>query len=118
LNGEAMTVHGDGSQTRSIIYVDDLVEGIYRLLMLEPGFHEPVNIGNPQEMTILEVAQAVKEITGSTSEITFTERPVDDPTVRRPDITRARELLGWEPKIDVRDALARTISSFQARARA
>ena len=113
LAGEPITVHGDGTQTRSIIYVDDLVEGIVRLLMLEPGFHEPVNIGNPQEMTILAVAEAVKELAGSSSEIVFQPRPEDDPTVRRPDITRARELLGWEPQIDVRDALARTIESFR-----
>ena len=112
--GEPMTVHGDGSQTRSICYVDDLVEGIVRLLMLEPGYHEPVNLGNPTEMTILEVAELVRELTGSNSDLVFTERPVDDPTVRRPDIARARDLLGWEPKVDPREGLGRTIESFRA----
>ena len=113
LRGEPMTVHGDGSQTRSVVYVDDEVEGIVRLLMLEPGFHEPVNIGNPHEMTVLQLAEMIKELTGSSSDIVFTDRPVDDPTVRRPDIARARDLLAWEPKVDVRDGLQRTIEWFR-----
>jgi len=113
LAGEPMTVHGDGSQTRSFCYVDDLVDGIVRLLMLEQPFHEPVNIGNPNEMTVLEMAELIKELTGSTSDIKFTERPVDDPNVRRPDISRAQDLLGWNPKVDVRDGLQRTLEWFR-----
>ena len=113
LAGDPMTVHGDGSQTRSFCYVDDLVEGIVRLLNVEPPFHEPVNIGNPNEMTVLEMAELIKELTGSSSDIKFTERPVDDPNVRRPDIARARSLLGWGPTVDVRDGLQRTIDWFK-----
>jgi dTDP-glucose 4,6-dehydratase len=112
LRGEPMTVHGDGSQTRSFCYVDDEVDGIVRLLMAE-GVHEPVNIGNPNEMTVREMAELIRELTGSSSEIVYTPRPVDDPTVRRPDISRARELLGWEPKTDVREGLRRTIDWFR-----
>jgi len=111
--GDPMTVHGDGSQTRSFCYVDDLVDGIVRLLSLEPAFHEPVNIGNPNEMTVLEMAELIKELTSSSSDIKFTERPVDDPSVRRPDIARAQKLLGWEPLVDVRDGLKRTIDFFR-----
>ena len=113
LAGDPMTVHGDGSQTRSFCYVTDLVDGIVRLLLLEPPFHEPVNIGNPNEMTVLEMAELIKELTGSSSDIKFTERPVDDPSVRRPDITRARTLLGWSPLVEVRDGLDRTIEYFR-----
>ncbi len=112
--GDPMTVHGDGSQTRSFCYVDDLVDGIVRLLTLEPAFHEPVNIGNPNEMTVLAMAELIKELTGSSSDIKFTERPVDDPTQRRPDIGRAQKLLGWKPLVDVRDGLRRTIDWFRA----
>jgi len=113
LAGDPMTVHGDGSQTRSFCYVTDLVDGIVRLLLVEPPFHEPVNIGNPNEMTVLEMAELVKELTGSSSDIKFTERPVDDPSVRRPDITRAQALLGWSPVVEVRDGLGRTIEYFR-----
>ena len=113
LAGEPITVHGDGSQTRSFCYVDDLVEGIVGLLFLEPPFHAPVNLGNPEEMTVLAMAELIKELSGSSSPITFTARPVDDPHQRKPDITRARELLGWEPKVDVREGLARTIAWFR-----
>ena len=113
LAGDPMTVHGDGSQTRSFCYVDDLVEGIVRLLYLEPPFHEPVNVGNPNEMTVLEMAELIKELTGSSSDIKFTERPVDDPSVRRPDIARAQKLLGWKPLVDVREGLGRTIDWFR-----
>jgi nucleoside-diphosphate-sugar epimerase len=113
LAGDPMTVHGDGSQTRSFCYVDDLVGGILRLLGVEPPFHEPVNIGNPDEMTVLEMAELIKELTGSSSDIKFTERPVDDPSVRRPDIARAQKLLGWAPTVDVRDGLGRTIEWFR-----
>jgi dTDP-glucose 4,6-dehydratase len=111
LEGKPMTVHGDGSQTRSFCYVDDLVEGIARLL--RSGHHEPVNIGNPEEYTVLELAQMIKELTGSSSEIVFEPRPVDDPAVRRPDISRAREILDWEPQVPVREGLARTIEWFR-----
>jgi dTDP-glucose 4,6-dehydratase len=113
LAGDPMTVHGDGSQTRSFCYVDDLVDGIVRLLVVEPPFHEPVNIGNPSEMTVLEMAGLVKELTGSQSDIKFTERPVDDPSVRRPDITRAQTLLGWNPTVEVREGLQRTLDWFR-----
>ena len=113
LAGDPMTVHGDGSQTRGFCYVTDLVDGIVRLLLVEPPFHEPVNIGNPNEMTVLEMAELVKELTGSSSDIKFTERPVDDPSVRRPDITRAQGLLGWSAVVEVRDGLGRTIEYFR-----
>jgi dTDP-glucose 4,6-dehydratase len=111
LKGEPLTVHGDGSQTRSFCYVDDMVEGFVRLLA--SGVNDPVNIGNPEEYTVLELAEVIRELTGSTSEIVFEPRPVDDPSVRRPDITRARELLGWEPKVAVREGLERTIEWFR-----
>jgi len=113
LSGAPMTVHGDGSQTRSFCYVDDLVDGIVRLLYLEPAFHEPVNIGNPNEMTVLEMAELIKELTGSSSDIKFTDRPVDDPSQRRPDISRAQQLLDWKPLVDVREGLGRTIDWFR-----
>lgn len=111
IEGRPITVHGDGSQTRSFCYVDDLIEGIVRLL--HSGEHEPVNLGNPEEYTVLELATMIRELTGSASEIVFEPRPVDDPSVRRPDITRARELLGWEPKVPVQDGLQRTIEWFR-----
>ena len=102
-----LTVFGDGSQTRSFCYVSDLVRGLVALA--ESDVHEPVNIGNPNEMTLLEMAKAVVELTGSSSEIVFEALPVDDPQVRQPDITRARELLGWEPEVELRDGLTTTI---------
>jgi dTDP-glucose 4,6-dehydratase len=102
-----LTVFGDGSQTRSFCYVDDLVRGL--VLLTESGVHEPVNIGNPNEMTLLEMAKTVVELTEARSEIVFEALPVDDPQVRQPDITRARDLLGWEPEVDLRTGLARTI---------
>ena len=107
LTDRPLTVFGDGSQTRSFCYVDDLIEGLIRLA--ESGVHEPVNLGNPDEMTLLEMAKLVVELTESRSEIVFEALPVDDPKVRQPDITRARDLLGWEPKIDIREGLRRTI---------
>ncbi len=113
LRGEPLTVFGDGSQTRSFCYVDDLVEGIWRLLSSQE--HLPVNIGNPTEMTILEFAKGVLEATGSKSGIEFQPLPVDDPKVRQPDITKARKLLGWEPKVLLRDGLARTLADFKRR---
>jgi dTDP-glucose 4,6-dehydratase len=102
-----LTVFGDGSQTRSFCYVDDLIRGL--VLLTESGVHEPVNIGNPNEMTLLEMAKTVVELTEARSEIVFEALPVDDPQVRQPDITRARDLLGWEPEVDLRTGLARTI---------
>jgi len=107
LEGKPLTVFGDGSQTRSFCYVDDLIRGL--VLLAESGEHYPVNIGNPAEMTLLEMAEAVLRITGSTSEIVFEALPVDDPQVRQPDITRARTLLGWEPAVELEDGLRRTI---------
>ena len=111
LLGEPMTVFGDGSQTRSFCYVSDLVEGIYRLL--ESDLHQPCNIGNPQEMTVLQFAERIREATGSTSEIVFKELPVDDPKTRQPDITQARQRLGWEPVVSLEEGLARTVEYFR-----
>jgi len=111
LRDEPLTVYGDGSQTRSFCYVADEVEGIFRLLM--SPVTEPVNIGNPNEMTILELARMVIELTGSRSEIVFRELPQDDPKQRRPDITRARTLLGWEPTTPLREGLCRTVEYFR-----
>ena len=107
LSNRPITVFGDGSQTRSFCYVDDLVAGIVALA--ESGEHDPVNIGNPDEYTLLELAEAVIEVTGSRSEIVYEALPMDDPKVRQPDITRARALLGWEPKMSLNDGLRRTI---------
>jgi dTDP-glucose 4,6-dehydratase len=100
---DPLTVFGDGSQTRSFCYVDDLIRGL--VLLAESGEHFPVNIGNPQELTLLELAQAVIDVTGSKSKIVFEALPVDDPQVRQPDITRARQLLGWEPKVPLEEGL-------------
>jgi len=107
LADKPVTVFGDGSQTRSFCYVDDLIRGL--VLLAESGVHEPVNLGNPHEMTLLEMAKAVIEVTESRSEIVFEALPVDDPKVRQPDITRARDLLGWEPKVELREGLKRTL---------
>ncbi|MCK9903246.1 epimerase [Parafrankia colletiae] len=112
LRGEPVTVAGDGMQTRSVCYVDDLVEGILR--MLRSGLPGPVNLGNPHEMTIIDTARLVVELVGAEVPITFMPRPGDDPMVRRPDITRARQQLDWEPTIEVRDGLLRTIEWFAA----
>ncbi len=107
LKGEPLTVFGDGMQTRSFCYVDDEVEGIYRLF--KSGHIEPVNIGNPDEMTVLEFTHLVKRLTDSTSEIVFRPLPVDDPTKRRPDITKAKQLLDWQPKVALEDGLKETV---------
>jgi dTDP-glucose 4,6-dehydratase len=107
LQDRPITVFGDGSQTRSFCYVDDLIRGI--IALAECGHHEPVNIGNPNEFTLLELAKAVIDVAGSRSEIVFEALPTDDPQVRQPDITLAREILGWEPEIDLRGGLRRTI---------
>jgi dTDP-glucose 4,6-dehydratase len=111
LTGEPITVAGDGSQTRSIIYVDDLVEGIWRLLV--STLSGPVNIGNPREASVLELAEMIVRLCGSTSPIHFIDRPIDDPTVRRPDITLARTALGWEPKVGLEEGLRLTIDYFR-----
>jgi len=110
LDNKPLTVFGDGSQTRSFCYVDDLVRGL--ILLAESGEHEPVNIGNPAEMTLLEMARTVVKVTGSSSEIVFEALPVDDPQVRKPDITRARELLGWEPQVRLEEGLGRLLESL------
>lgn len=112
LTGRPLTVYGDGSQTRSLCYVDDLIDGIVRLM--ERPVHEPVNLGNPEEYTVLELARMVLELTGSSSPISFCPLPVDDPRQRRPDITRARELLGWEPRVPVYEGIRRTVTAFRA----
>jgi dTDP-glucose 4,6-dehydratase len=111
LSGEPMTVFGDGSQTRSFCYVSDLVDGIYRLLLSDVP--DPVNIGNPAELSVLEFARTIKELTGTKSEITFRPLPVDDPKVRQPDITRAKSLLGWKPVVELAEGLKRTIDYFK-----
>jgi dTDP-glucose 4,6-dehydratase len=110
LENEPLTVFGDGSQTRSFCYVDDLIRGIQ--LLAESGEHLPVNLGNPQEFTILELAQTVLRLTSSKSEIVFEALPIDDPQVRQPDITRARQLLGWEPEIQLEEGLRRMLPSL------
>ncbi len=111
LAGEPLTVAGDGFQTRSICYVSDLVDGLERLLRSEhPG---PVNIGNPVELSVLDIARLVLEVTGSDSEIVFIERPQDDPHVRQPDITLARDVLGWEPQVSIADGMATTVEWFR-----
>jgi dTDP-glucose 4,6-dehydratase len=113
LKGEPLTVYGEGEQTRSFQYVDDLVAGIGRLL--ESGEHFPVNIGNPHEMTVLQFAKKILELTASKSEIAYRPLPQDDPQVRQPDITKARKLLNWEPKVDLDEGLIKTIDYFRAR---
>ena len=111
LRGENITVYGDGSQTRSFCYVDDLVEGIYRLLLSD--YSKPVNIGNPSEITLLEFAEEVLKLTGSKSKIVYEPLPQDDPKQRKPNITKAKELLGWEPKVDRHEGLKRTLEYFK-----
>jgi dTDP-glucose 4,6-dehydratase len=111
LRGEPLTVYGDGSQTRSFCYVSDLIEGFYRLAMSDQ--HGPINIGNPMEMTILDFALRIIELTGCPSKIDYRPLPVDDPKVRKPDITRARTLLGWEPKVPFNVGIAAAIDYFQ-----
>jgi dTDP-glucose 4,6-dehydratase len=110
LDGQPLTVFGDGTQTRSFCYVDDLIRGLMRLA--ESGEHLPVNIGNPDEFTLLELAETVLQVTGSKSEIVFEALPVDDPQQRQPDITRAKQILGWEPEIGLEEGLRRMIASL------
>ncbi len=114
LAGDPMTVFGDGSQTRSFCYVDDLIRGLH--LLARSGEHLPVNLGNPGEFTMLELAHTVLGVTGSKSEIVFEALPVDDPQVRQPDITRARQLLGWEPEVELEEGLRRMLPSNQPEA--
>jgi len=116
LRGEPITVYGTGQQTRSFCYVSDLIDGIFRMSLSEQG--GPINIGNPTERTMLEFAQEIKRLTGSPSEIVFEPLPTaDDPKQRRPDITKARELLGWEPQVGLEEGLTRTIDYFQGKLR-
>ena len=114
LRNQPITVYGDGSQTRSFCYVDDLVEGLIRLSRSDEHF--PVNLGNPHEMTVLEFARLIRRLTGSRSEIVFAPLPEDDPQRRRPDITKARQVLGWTPRTDVEEGLRRTIKAFRLEA--
>jgi dTDP-glucose 4,6-dehydratase len=107
LTNRPITVFGSGSQTRSFCYVDDLIRGM--IALAESGEHQPVNVGNPDEFTLLELAEAVIEVTGSESEIVYEALPIDDPQQRKPDITRAKELLGWQPEVTLRDGLQRTV---------
>jgi dTDP-glucose 4,6-dehydratase len=111
LRGEPLTIFGSGTQTRSFCYISDLVDGILRLMCA--AVNDPVNIGNPRELTIEEIARTIARLTGSKSEVVYQPLPTDDPKVRRPDITRARTLLGWEPKVDLEDGLQKTIAYFR-----
>jgi len=111
LRGEDLTVFGDGSQTRSVCYVDDLVEGIYRLLLSDES--DPVNIGNPDELSMLDLAKEILEISGSMSKISYKDLPQDDPKVRQPDITRARAILKWEPSVQRSEGLVKTLDYFK-----
>ena len=110
LEAKPLTVYGDGSQTRSFCYVDDLIRGL--VLLADSDEHLPVNLGNPGEFTILELAEAVLRLTGSASQVVHEALPVDDPQQRQPDITRAQQLLGWEPEIELEDGLRRTLTSL------
>ena len=113
IRGEPLTVFGDGSQTRSLQYISDLIDGIWRLML--SSVSEPINIGNPQEMTVLELAKRIIRLAGSRSEIVFHPLPEDDPKVRQPDIGRARTLLGWEPRVDINEGLRMTLDWFRQR---
>jgi dTDP-glucose 4,6-dehydratase len=111
LRGEDLTVFGDGSQTRSFCYVDDEIEGIYRLLMSD--YDLPVNIGNPHEITIRDFAEEIIKLTGTTQKVIYKELPKDDPMQRQPDITKAKELLGWEPKVGREEGMRKTFEYFK-----
>lgn len=113
LRNEDVTVFGDGSQTRSVCYVSDLIDGIYRLMMSD--YDLPMNIGNPEEVTMLELAKEIVQITGSKSKIIFKDLPQDDPKVRQPDITKAREILGWQPKVARKEGLQKTLAYFKTK---
>ena len=112
LRNEPLPVHGDGTQTRSMCYVDDLIEGIVRLALSDE--RNPVNIGNPHEITMLELAETIQDVVGNHPGIEFHPRPPDDPNVRNPDISKARSVLGWEPAVSLRDGLARTTDWFRS----
>ncbi len=112
LEGQDITIFGDGSQTRSFCYVDDLVEGFVRLMATDPSVCGPINIGNPNEFTILELAEQVLDLVGGKSKLVRRPLPQDDPKQRQPDITQARSILDWEPKIQLREGLAKTIAYF------
>jgi dTDP-glucose 4,6-dehydratase len=112
LRGEPMTVFGDGSQTRSFWYVSDLVDGLYRLMLSDE--REPVNLGNPRELTMIEFAECIQRLTGTKSKMVFQDLPADDPKRRRPDITKAKRVLGWEPKVSLEDGLKQTVEYFQS----
>ncbi len=114
LKGEDITIYGSGEQTRSFCYVADLIEGLVRMMNTPDEVTGPINLGNPGEFTMLELAQLILELTGSKSKLVFKELPADDPVKRRPDITRARQTLGWEPTINLRDGLEKTIRYFDA----
>ena len=113
LRGDDITVYGDGSQSRSFCYVDDMIDGFVRMMDTEPGFYGPVNMGNPDEFTMLELAENVLRLVGSRSKLTFKPLPMDDPRQRQPDITLAKEKLGWEPKVRLEDGLKETIAYFR-----
>jgi UDP-glucuronate decarboxylase len=117
LRQQPMTIHGDGSQTRSFCYVDDLVEGILRLVAAPADFSGPVNLGNQQEVTVLELAERILALTGSRSRLVRKPMPIDDPTRRCPDISLARKQLGWEPKVPLDEGLRRTIAWFASQER-
>jgi dTDP-glucose 4,6-dehydratase len=113
LRNEDVTIFGDGTQTRSFCYVSDLVDGIIRLA--ESATNEPVNIGNPHEITIEEIARTIIKLVGSSSQLVYRPLPVDDPRQRRPDITRARTILGWEPKVGLEEGLLKTVDYFKSK---
>ena len=113
LKGEPITLYGDGTQSRSFCYVDDLIEGFLRLMQTPKGFTGPVNLGNPGEFTMIELAEAILDLTGSRSALVHRPLPADDPRQRQPDITLARQQLGWEPKIPLREGLKPTIAYFE-----
>jgi len=115
LTGAPITIFGDGTQTRSFQYITDLVEGLWRLM--QAPVNDPVNIGNPQEMSLLELAKRIIRLTGSRSEIVFRPLPTDDPKVRQPDISRARELLGWQPRVETDEGLRLTVNWFKEKLR-
>ncbi len=114
INGEDITIYGDGSQTRSFCYVSDLVAGAIKMMNNDKGFIGPVNLGNPSERTVLNLAEIVLEMTGSKSKITYKDLPSDDPVKRKPDITKAQEILGWKPEVDIKDGLKKTIEYFKS----
>jgi UDP-glucuronate decarboxylase len=115
LRNEPISIYGDGTQTRSFCYVSDLVEGFIKLMFSRAGITGPINLGNPVEFTMLQLAEEVIRLTNSNSTISFHELPQDDPKQRKPDITKAKQLLDWEPKVDLMDGLKRTIEEFNSR---